>query len=136
MSDVSTAISLPFSFNSNGSLTTTSDPKKICQDRVVIAVMTAYGERVMRPNFGSGAKSAVFEPEDVAKSLINQAVTTAFGMWLKPLTLTKVTYHLDNAEQHYFNVFYTYAGDTISESVTIKTAILSRAGETLLEVPR
>jgi len=128
------AISLPFSFNSNGSLTVSTDPKKIWQDRVTIAVMTYFGERVMRPNYGSGAKGAVFENADTAKSVINEAVSKAFSVWLSPLKLTNIKYRYENNQVDSFEVFYTYGGGGIAESVTINTAILSRAAEQVLAV--
>jgi len=42
------AIALPFSFNSAGELSYTNDEKKIIQDRLVLAIMTRPGERVMQ----------------------------------------------------------------------------------------
>ena len=57
----SRAISLPFSFDSSGGVSYTTDNKKMWQDRVVLVVMTLLKERVMRPTFGSSAKATVFE---------------------------------------------------------------------------
>ncbi len=128
------AISLPFSFNSNGSLTVSTDPKKIWQDRVTIAVMTYFGERVMRPNYGSGAKGAVVENADAAAAVVNEAVSKAFSVWLSPLKLTNIKYRYEGNQIDTFEIFYTYGGGSISESVTINTAILSRAAEQVLEV--
>lgn len=131
---VSAAISLPFSFNSNGAVTTSTDPKKIWQDRVTIAVMTYFGERVMRPSYGSAAKSGVFENADTARALIGEAVAKCFSVWLPQLNLKEVTYTYTSNQIDAFDVYYSYGGGSITESVTIKTAILSRAAESVLEV--
>ena len=92
---MSKAISLPFSFDSNGGVAYTTDDRKIWQDRVVLAVMTYFGERVMRPNYGSSVEEATFENTTTAISMINQAIAGAFSFWLPDLALGKVEKILD-----------------------------------------
>jgi len=129
------AISLPFGFNESGGISFTTDPKKIWQDRVVIVVMTSLGERVMQPSFGSDAKLATFEPIENAQVAIQQAVAVAFSRWLPQLSLTAVESTFDETEEA-LNVEVTYNyGAALDDTVTIKTAILNRSGEVLLEVP-
>lgn len=129
------AISLPFGFNSGGAVSYTIDERKIWQDRIVIAVMTSLGERVMRPTFGSNTKVAIFESFEDAIALIKQAVGVAFSQWLTALTLTAVVGTVDKAEETLnIEIFYRY-GQTLEDLVTIKTAILNRSGEIILEVP-
>jgi len=129
------AISLPFSFDSSGSVSYTSDEKKIWQDRVVLVVMTRLNERVMRPTFGTEASNSVFQSESTAESIIQQAVAAGFSQWLKPLTLTKVTITIDPADGYLFaTVQYRYEKEKNEQSVKIKTAILSRSGDVILEV--
>jgi phage baseplate assembly protein W len=129
------AISLPFGFNESGGISFTTDIKKIWQDRVVMVVMTSLGERVMQPSFGSDAKLSTFESIQDAQVLIKQAVTIAFSRWLTPLTLTGVESYFDEAESA-LNIEVTYNyGAALDDTVTIKTAILNRSGEVLLEVP-
>jgi phage baseplate assembly protein W len=131
------AISLPFSFDSSGSVSYTTDEKKIWQDRVVLVVMTRLTERVMRPTFGSTAGDSVFESEDTAESIIQQAVAAGFSQWLKPLTLTEVTITVDPADGYLLaTVQYRYEKETNDQSVQIKTAILSQSGDVVLEVSR
>jgi phage baseplate assembly protein W len=129
------AISLPFGFNESGGISFTTDPKKIWQDRVVIVVMTSLGERVMQPSFGSDAKLATFEPVENAQVAIQQAVAVAFSRWLPQLSLTAVETYFDGTEET-LNVEVTYNyGAALDDTVTIKTAILNRSGDVLLEVP-
>ncbi len=129
------AISLPFGFNESGGISFTTDIKKIWQDRVVMVVMTSLGERVMQPSFGSDAKLATFEPIENAQVAIQQAVAVAFSRWLPQLSLTAVESTFDETEEA-LNVEVTYNyGAALDDTVTIKTAILNRSGEVLLEVP-
>lgn len=129
------AISLPFSFDSSGSLAYSTDEKKIWQDRVVIVVMTRLNERVMRPTFGSEAANALFESTSAASSLIRDTVATAFSNWLKDLILTDVLIYTDPADGYLVvEIVYKYNPIENEQSVKIKTAILSRTGEVLLEV--
>ena len=129
------AISLPFGFNESGGISFTTDIKKIWQDRVVMVVMTSLGERVMQPSFGSDAKLSTFEGIEDAKVTIRQAITVAFSRWLTQLSLTAVEAYFDEAEST-LNIEVTYNyGAALDDTVTIKTAILNRSGEVLLEVP-
>ncbi len=129
------AITLPFGFNESGGISFTTDVKKIWQDRVVMVVMTSLGERVMQPSFGSDVKLATFEPIENAQVAIKQSVTVAFSRWLPQLSLTGVESYFDETETT-LNVEITYNyGAALDDTVTIKTAILNRSGEVLLEVP-
>lgn len=132
---MSSAISLPFSFNEAGAVSSTEDSAKIWQDRVVIAVMTGLGERVMRPTFGSDASHAVGENVNDAMALIKQSVAVAFSRWLQDLVLLDVSGYIDEYDGYLVTqVKYNYRGQAVSQTVNIKTAILSRSGDILLEV--
>jgi phage baseplate assembly protein W len=129
------AISLPFSFDSAGSISYTTDEKKIWQDRVVLIVMTRLNERVMRPTFGSEASNSLFESTDSAINLLKDTIATAFSNWLKDLILVNVSVYTDAADGYLVaEIFYKYNPIENEQSVKIKTAILSRTGEVLLEV--
>lgn len=129
------AISLPFSFDSSGAVSYTSDPKKIWQDRVVLVVMTRLNERVMRPTFGSQSSSSLFESYGSATGLLKDTIATAFSNWLKELTLINVSVYTDTIDGYLVaEIFYKYNPNENEQSVKIKTAILSRTGEVLLEV--
>jgi phage baseplate assembly protein W len=130
------AISLPFSFDSSGGISFTTDDKKIWQDRVALVVMTLLNERVMRPGFGTNAKGVAFENISDAVALIKQEVTIGFATWLRDLKLIDVICSTDK-DQAYLTAEVTYSkgiNDSIAETVSFKTAILNRSGETILEV--
>jgi hypothetical protein len=135
MTTADRAITLPFSFNSSGAVSSTSDPKKIWQDRVVLAVMTHLNERVMTPKYGSSIGEAEFLKVTDAKGIIQQAIKTAFTTWLPALTLKDVATTSDpNSNFLVVNVTYAYGTNANNEQVAIKTAILSRSGDTYTEV--
>jgi hypothetical protein len=130
-----TAITLPFGFDSSGMVSHTSNIAKIWQDRVALVVMTRLGERIMRPGFGSDVPSVAFENIDTAITLCNQSITTAFSTHLPNLTLTDVVFQVDPIDFYLIaDIRYRYSPTSPTDTVKLKTAILTRAGETILEV--
>jgi len=127
------AISLPFSFNSAGEIAYTTDLRKIIQDRVVLAVMTSFDERVMRPNFGTDAQKAAFENENDAIELVSESVAGCFSTWFSYLTLIRVTANVVNDALE-CTIFYNKNGEGIIDSLNIKTQLLTRAGELIREI--
>lgn len=128
------AIALPFSFDSAGLVNHTADEKKIWQDRVVMVIMTKTGERVMRPSFGSEVPGVVFENIDEAMNVIRQAIDLAFSRWLSSLNLLDVEFSVDEVDGHLVaEVFYKYGPTNQIEGVKLKTAVLTRAGDTIVE---
>ena len=129
------AISLPFSFNSTGAVSYTQDEKKIWQDRVVMVLMTKLEERIMRPTFGSEVATSVFENEEAASTSVNKAIATAFSQWLPQLQLIKVDTYPDPTDGFLIaEVGYRYNPRENEQRVKLKTAILTRSGEVILEV--
>lgn len=53
----------PFQFDQTGE-TSTVDRVEHIEDMIEQIIFTAPGERVMRPDFGSGARNLVFEPNN------------------------------------------------------------------------
>lgn len=134
---MSTAISLPFNFDDTGSIATTSNQGKIWEDRVIMTVMTNIGERVMRPTFGSDVPKAVGQNINDALSMIKQSVSVAFSRWLTPLELIDVTGYVDQADGYLVaQIKYRYRAQNIIQTVNVKTAVLSRSGDILLEVAK
>jgi uncharacterized protein len=132
---MSSAISLPFSFNANGGISSTSDQKKIIQDRVVIVVMTLLSERVMRPGFGTDVRGTAFENLDTALKLVKQEVSKGFAKWLSYLSLLSVDGYVDPVDGHLNVVInYQYGTSTTTETLVVKTDILSQSGDVITEV--
>lgn len=130
----SSAISLPFSFNSFGELSYSTDPRKIYQDRVLLVLMTRFGERVMRPNYGSLVNQTVFENEALAVEKATRTITEAFSKWLTTLELKGINPVFD-AVQGSLEVSVFYKLPTGEEdTVKLKTAILSSSGDLIQEI--
>lgn len=89
------AISLPFSIDASGAVSSTNNQRKLWQDRVISAVMTNLGERVMRPGYGTVIKSMIFETEGIAVSMIKNSVEKAFSSYLPSLQLQNVNPVMD-----------------------------------------
>jgi phage baseplate assembly protein W len=130
------AISLPFSFDSSGGVSYTTDDRKIWQDRVVLAVMTLLGERVMRPGFGTNARGVAFESLSDAVSVVKEEVNIGFATWLKDLKITSISCSASPDDgKLVVEVSYTRGVSSSDiETVSVKTALLTRSGEILLEV--
>ena len=132
---MSKAMALPFSFDSNGAVNNTQDPKKVLQDRIVLVVMTYLGERVNRPNFGSNIKAVSFENMTEAAQLIKQEVAVVFSKWLPYLNLIDSTPKVDPVDNILsISITYNYGINSNPETVSLKTAIISRSGDVITEV--
>jgi phage baseplate assembly protein W len=128
------AITLPFTIGPNG-VNKTQDYSKIWKDRVYGVVLTSFNERVMSPTFGTQVKSSLFENIDDAMAAIRQSIQIGFSKWLSTLTLNSVIGSLDADEGNLnIEVLYSIPGTIDEQSVTLKTDILSRSGDVLLEV--
>lgn len=132
---MNTAISLPFNFDETGSIATTSNTSKIWEDRVILTVMTNLGSRVMRPTFGSDVNKVAWENIHDALTLVKQSVSVAFSRWLTALELLDVSGYIDPADGYLVaQVKYNLKAENLNTTLNIKTAILSRSGDVLLEV--
>jgi len=128
------AITLPFTIGPNG-VSKTTDTSKIWKDRVYGVVLTSFNERVMSPNFGTEVKTALFLNIDDAMRSIKESVQIGFSRWLSVLTLNSVVGHLDSSEGNLnIEILYSIPGTIDEQSVSLKTAILSRSGDVILEV--
>jgi phage baseplate assembly protein W len=92
-----TAISIPFSFDVFGKVSTTTDQKKIWSDRVRSVVGTNLRERLMRPEFGCLVPSSFMETQDMAASMISTEVSKAFSSQLQSLELQNVDTMFDES---------------------------------------
>ena len=127
-------ITIPFQFNSFGSVNATTDLRQIWRDRVLMVLLTKFGERVMRPDFGSDLHSVVFENEASAVETATRTINIAFNTWLSPLNLLSITPSFDiNTGFLEVSVAYTLpSGD--SDVVNVNTAIFSRSGDLIQEI--
>ncbi|MEK6321054.1 MAG: GPW/gp25 family protein [Acidobacteriota bacterium] len=78
-------IDFPFHFNGRGSTATTGDDDHI-RDMLEQLLFTSPGERVNRPDFGSGLLKMVFAPNSKElASTLQGAVQAAIQRWLGDL---------------------------------------------------
>ena len=124
-------------FDGSGSVGYTEDSTKIWQDRVVVAVMTGFNERIMRPTFGSDVAQAASENINDALSAIKQGITLAFSRWLPELTFMGLQGFIDPYDGYLvIQITYNYRAQNSTRTVNIKTAVLSRSGDIIREVAK
>lgn len=91
----STTISLPFTISSYGTVTSTNSLQKIWQDKVRSAIGTAFGERVMRPQFGTTIPLKEMGTRSVMEQDIRTEISRAFTSYLPSLTLDNILISFD-----------------------------------------
>lgn len=84
------SISFPFTLDPFGKTTSTTDQRKIYQDRVLTLLSTAVGERPMRPTYGTNIAAAMFENQGRVEDAINEAIRTAISTWIPELTVSSI----------------------------------------------
>lgn len=84
------AISYPFTLDPFGKTASTTDQRKIYQDRVLTLLSTAIGERPMRPTYGTNIATAMFENQGNVEKAINDAIRSAISTWIPDLTVNNI----------------------------------------------
>jgi phage baseplate assembly protein W len=75
-------VDFPYRFDETGRTAAAGDADHLC-DLIAQVLFTAPGERVMRPDFGSGLLALTFEPNSVTLAATTQAlVQGALQHWL------------------------------------------------------
>ena len=121
-----TAIALPFRFNEFGQLDTSSNESKFWKDQVLLTIMTRFGERVMRPDFGSDVSNSLFENLNVASEVAVNGINIAFNTWLPQLRLIEVSpeFNEETSEVEVTIIYAIPSGE--SDTITLNTAIINR----------
>jgi len=79
---VSQQLGFPYRFDASGRTAGAGEDEHL-RDLIAQVLFTAPGERVMRPDFGSGLLALTFEPNSVAVAATTQAlVQGALQQWL------------------------------------------------------
>lgn len=87
---MTTALSFPFRIDGYGRVASTKDPYRIWADRVRIALMTSYRERVMRPEYGCGLVGQTMENIEETPEVTYSEISRTFSEYLPSLTLVDV----------------------------------------------
>ena len=59
-----TTLLVPFQFTTGGRAAVTNDARQVAEQQIVDILVTGHGERVMRPEYGAGVASHLFDPLD------------------------------------------------------------------------
>jgi phage baseplate assembly protein W len=119
------AISLPFSLNRFGNVSTTSDQKKIWADRVRSAVGTALTQRVMRPTYGTAIPQLMFDSVDVVSAALESEINAVFANYLPALIFEESVIEYDD-RQNVLSIDVRYRlPDGEEELVTLGVATLN-----------
>lgn len=111
------ALTLPFSIDAFGKVSTTTDPSIIWKDRVKTVLATMRTERIMRDSFGTEIAKSVFEGEQIAQSRVKSEIGRAFGRDLPALTLNTVETYYDETTGHVqVDVVYTLPNNEVQET--------------------
>jgi phage baseplate assembly protein W len=117
------AISLPFTIDGYGNILKTSNQSEIWEARVKSAIGTAFGERVMRSNYGTKIPEIFFDTQDTLTAGIKKEVTAVFANYLPILNLIDVSVKYDELEgTTTANIVYSLPNETTTTtSVNIVT---------------
>jgi phage baseplate assembly protein W len=80
----------PIMINARGGLSWSSGPNRV-REAIWIVLATAAGERVMRPSFGAGAETHVFDPNGGAAQVRLAAdIREALARWEPRITVISI----------------------------------------------
>lgn len=123
------AISLPFSIDPYGKISSTTSQSKIWQDRVLSVIGTTLRERVMRPAFGTLVPYAMFDNVSDAQAEVEVEIEQAFRQQLGLLTLDTIVVNFDDYTGQ-IGVTVTYdLPNKQSEKVQTTIGLVSIAGK-------
>jgi phage baseplate assembly protein W len=133
MAKANKMIAFPFAIDSSGNVNFVSDYAGMQSARVRSALGTLKGERVMRPNFGSGVAHRVFSSGADFRTGIESDIRKVFADWLTNLTLKEIQIgqvELNGSVQ--VNVTYT---TPLDEVLTTTAGVIAVNGDaTIREV--
>ncbi len=99
MSDfVGSGLAFPMRLDASGWVALVSDSVEI-EESIQLILGTAYGERPMRPEFGSGIHEHVFAPADgTTAGLIAKDVRASLRRWEPRIDVERVTVSVDDMD--------------------------------------
>ena len=79
----------PFKVDDNGRSSVTNEDQHI-KNLIEQVLFTSPGERVNRPNFGSGLNQIIFEPNsDILATTIDTLIHSSLNLWLDHLIIVE-----------------------------------------------
>jgi phage baseplate assembly protein W len=117
-------LTLPFTINAYGSVSTTTEQSKIWSDRVRFVIGTNLHERILDPQFGTLVPEAFMQTSDDAESMIIAEVERAFPEQLELLTLQSVDVSFDEyTSTTSVNIIYELPNGEVTDTVVAITSI-------------
>jgi phage baseplate assembly protein W len=102
-------VGLGFPFKVEDGKMTWSEYERSIRESIMIILGTAYGERVMRPDFGCGLQELVFSVNDTSTaSLAIFYVEEALKKWESRIEVIKVDAQTDPRENDRLNISIEY----------------------------
>lgn len=115
-------MAFPFQKGATGLPAAAGDADLIKQSLIQI-IQTGRGERVMRPNFGSGAMSFVFEPNDIMlQTLISSDIGSAIATWEPRVLVRNIIVTKDGDDQVLVTINYFVPSTNTLDQVTTSLA--------------
>ena len=89
--DIRIGLRMPFDKSETGLFGTTETTLEQAGHNIKNLLLTAKGERVMQPDFGSNLRSLLFEQEDENLNInIKEAIQEAMSTWLPYISISSV----------------------------------------------
>ena len=128
------SLSLPFGLTSYGSIAVSYSDSGVWDSRVKIAVLTAKGERLMAPSYGTNIPNATFESVYDVETSLKENIEESFNLYLEDLELleTNVVVDEESASVSVDIVYKTPTGETLT--TVVKRGIINRFGEIVQEL--
>jgi phage baseplate assembly protein W len=116
-------IAFPFRLGADGRVAVSAGAENI-RESIRVILSTDPGERLMRPAFGVGLRSFLFEPNiPSTHRLIEERVTTALGRWEPRIRVANVGVEEDPDEPRQANVAIEYALVATGERSQVDLAV-------------
>lgn len=91
-------ISFPYTIDTAGVATATTDSSKVYVDRVLTLLSTNIGQRPMMPDYGVDWSGALFENDNMIAPAVTQAVKVAVGKWIPEVTVSTINFSVIGTE--------------------------------------
>lgn len=93
--------------------------QEILQSAVKMLLLTAKGERIMEPNYGTNLRRLLFEPNTTAlDELARQEIADAMTIWEPRVTLTTLT--VQKTSERSIDVYCTFTAKTLPSPFSVQ----------------
>lgn len=125
---MSSAISYPYTLDTNGLVKSAGTPTKLYLDRVVTLLSTNVGQRPMLPEYGTDWSTTLFENENNYRRAIPIAISNAIRKWLPEISVEKIDLSGDEYSGIVYVSLYLKLPDNTIATMKINTATFNYDG--------